>query len=192
MKIIAGIPEAHRARAVDLYWLAFGPKLRVPLGPQQKATAFVTRVLDPTHGICAIDDAGRLMGVVGFKTYRGALVGGGFADLRAIYGVFGATWRAALLSLLERDTENVRFLMDGIFVAPEARGRGVGTALLHAIYDEARKRGFHHIRLDVISTNPRARALYEREGFVATHTARLGMLRHVFGFDAATTMVRKL
>ena len=42
----------------------------------------------------------------------------------------------------------------------------------------------------MIETNPRARALYEREGFIATRTDRLGLLRYAFGFDAATTMIR--
>jgi len=80
--------------------------------------------------------------------------------------------------------------MDGIFVAQEARGKGVGTALLKAVYAEARVRGYQQVRLDVIDTNPRARALYLHEGFEERETRQVGMLRHVFGFNAATTMVR--
>lgn len=192
MMIQQGIRPQDRRRASQLYWQAFGAKLQLPMGPETKALAFVERVLDPQHAICALDAQGNLMGVVGFKTHRGALVGGDFSDLWAIYGLFGAIWRTALLLLLERDTENERFLMDGIFVAPEARGLGVGTALLNAVTDEAAKRGFDKIRLDVIDTNPRARALYEREGFVATKTQSLGLLRHIFGFASATTMIRSV
>jgi len=80
--------------------------------------------------------------------------------------------------------------MDGIFVAPAARGHGVGTALLDATIAEARTRGYAEVRLDVIDSNPRARALYERVGFVAKDTQQLGPLRHIFGFKSATTMVR--
>jgi ribosomal protein S18 acetylase RimI-like enzyme len=80
--------------------------------------------------------------------------------------------------------------MDGIFVAAEARGRGVGTALLDAVCKEAKQRGFRQVRLDVIDTNPRARALYLHEGFKEVSTHKLGVLRHAFGFSAATTMVR--
>lgn len=192
MIIRTGIYPQHNTRAASLYWEAFGPKLLVPLGPQPKALHYVTRVLDSSHAISAIGDDGTLLGVVGFKTHRGALVGGSFADLRAVYGIFGAAWRAALLTMLERDTENTCFLMDGIFVAEEARGRGVGTGLLQAVAKEAVARGFDQIRLDVIDTNSRARALYEREGFVATKTHNLGPLRHIFGFAAATTMVKNI
>lgn len=50
-----------------------------------------------------------------------------------------------------------------IAVAPEAQGAGAGTALLHYAedyFEEAR-----HMFLCVSSFNPRARALYERQGY---------------------------
>lgn len=177
---------------VSLYWDTFGEKLRVPLGPKHKGIAFVRRVFRTDHGISAVSDDGQLLGIAGFKTSKGALVGGDFDDLRAIFGLFGASWRATLLSLLERDIENQRFLMDGIFVAERARGQGVGTALLHAICDEAKRRNYKEVRLDVIDSNPRAKALYERFGFRVVKTDKLGPLKHIFGFSSAATMVFKL
>ena len=141
MKITTGIPEANRAEVAALYWEAFGEKLGFVLGPKYRALIFITSVLRSDHGICAHDERGRLLGVAGFKTSQGALVGGDFKDLRRVYGWVGATIRILLLAVLERDVENERFLMDGIFVAPEARGQGVGTALLDAICEEARVRG---------------------------------------------------
>ena len=189
MIIRNGIPDRDRSQVTALYWDAFGAKLGKVMGPEVKAHAFIDHVLDGSHAICAHDDAGQLLGVAGFKTSKGALVGGTFWDLSQIYGLWGATWRAGLLGLLERDTENERFLMDGIFVSPVARGQGVGTALLSAIMAEATARGYTQVRLDVIDSNPRARALYERCGFVATQTQHLGPLRYLFGFSSATTMV---
>ncbi len=50
-----------------------------------------------------------------------------------------------------------------IAVAPEARGEGVGTALLNAA--ERRSPKARYIFLCVSSFNPRARALYERHGY---------------------------
>ena len=49
-------------------------------------------------------------------------------------------------------------------VLPEARGKGVGKALLDAVEAEALKRGAVKITLEVLSGNP-ARRLYAREGF---------------------------
>jgi len=50
-------------------------------------------------------------------------------------------------------------------VLPDWRGRGVGSALLHAVLAEARARGQAEVRL---SAQCRALSFYERHGFVAT------------------------
>lgn len=192
MNIAPGFSDAERPALAALYWQAFGDKLGRVMGPSPRALAFLQEVMDPTHALIARDAQGQLLGVVGFKTYDGAFVGGGLAEMARHYGWFGSLWRIALLALLERETENHRFLMDGIMVTPEARGQGVGTALLDAIAKEAQKRGYRELRLDVIDSNPRARALYEREGFVPGGEQKLGPLRHVFGFESATTMIRRV
>jgi GNAT superfamily N-acetyltransferase len=192
MNIVHGFPPEDRRAIAELYWEAFGPKLGRALGPRARALDFVAAVLSPDHAVVARDEDGRLLGVAGFKTFDGALVGGGFREMARVYGALGAAWRMLLLALLARDTENARFLVDGLFVAEGARGRGVGTRLLEAIADEARLRGYREVRLDVVEENARARALYERRGFRAVDHRSIGLLRHVFGFRAATTMVRKV
>lgn len=189
MKISSGFAPCERAQVAALYWDAFGAKLGRVMWPQDKALAFITAVVDPRHAICARDDTGAILGVAGFKTMNGALVDGTLRDLARVYGVWGSLWRAAVLQMLQRDTDNQRFLMDGIFVAPAARGRGVGTALLDGVIAAAAAHGYARVRLDVVDVNPRARALYARHGFVATDTQQIGVLRHIFAFRSATTMV---
>jgi ribosomal protein S18 acetylase RimI-like enzyme len=187
-----GLADSLRDAAVELYWEAFGAKLTRVMGPRRKAIAYLHRSLRSDHAIIALSDSNVLLGFVGFKTYSGSFAGGAWDDMRAVYGYFGACWRVGLLSLLTRTVDNERFLLDGICVAASARDQGVGTLLLDAICDEARARGYYSVRLDVIDTNPRARALYERNGFVAERTERLGLLRFVFGFDASTSMIKQL
>lgn len=53
----------------------------------------------------------------------------------------------------------------GLAVAPGARRRGVGSALLAAAEQLARTRGARKLSLHVLSTNTAALALYERLGF---------------------------
>lgn len=186
--ISTGFASAERDLAAHLFWEAFGAKLGKTLGPSPKALAFLNRVIDPDFAIVARDAQGTLLGLAGFKTSKGALVDGGFSDLCAIYGIFGACWRSAYLSLVERDLATGVLLMDGIFVTADARGKGVGTRLLDAIKREAAAQGCREVRLDVIDTNPRARALYERAGFKAGKTQYLGPFKHIFGFSSALEM----
>lgn len=184
-----GFNEADRAKVVDLYWQAFGPKLGTVMSPEQKALAFLRKVADPSHAISAVDHDGTLLGVAGFKTAKGALIGGSLKDMAQIYGWFGALWRGLTLSVLERAPEPDILTMDGIFVSPEARGQGVGTLLLTAIKDEAKRQGLTSVRLDVIDINPRAKALYEREGFKDIGREDTGPFKHLFGFSSATKML---
>jgi GNAT superfamily N-acetyltransferase len=52
-----------------------------------------------------------------------------------------------------------------MYVVPEARGRGVGRALLAALEDAARALGYERVRLDTGVSQQHARALYASAGF---------------------------
>lgn len=185
-----GVKPEHRLQAIEGYWRAFSRKLRYPLGPEAKAISFLQDVLDPDHAISAVSKDGQFLGMAGFKSSNGALIGGGLTDMARTYGWVGAAWRGALIHFLERKSDDHTLLMDGIFVEPAARGQGVGSALLRAIEDHSSEAGFRQVRLDVIDTNPRARALYERLGFEEQSTMTLGPLKSIFGFSSATEMTK--
>ncbi|MEU0003749.1 GNAT family N-acetyltransferase [Streptomyces sp. NPDC006314] len=55
--------------------------------------------------------------------------------------------------------------IQGFAVAGEARGRGIGRALIRAAVEEARRRGARRLTLRVLGHNTPARTLYESEGF---------------------------
>ncbi|MCL6675013.1 GNAT family N-acetyltransferase [Streptomyces panaciradicis] len=56
--------------------------------------------------------------------------------------------------------------IQGLVVSEEARGGGVGRALLRAVREEARRQGARRLTLRVLGHNAPARRLYEAEGFV--------------------------
>lgn len=55
--------------------------------------------------------------------------------------------------------------IQGFVVSDQARGRGVGRALIRAITEETRRRGVRRLTLRVLGHNTPARRLYESEGF---------------------------
>jgi ribosomal protein S18 acetylase RimI-like enzyme len=186
-----GLPDEHRPAAARLYWEAFGGKLGRVMGPESRALAYLDRVMRRDHVITAMA-GNQLVGLAGFKTPTGAFAGGSWRDMRRVYGRSGALWRLALLAALQSEVDNDRFLVDGICVARSHRGQGIGGALIEALCDEAARRGYPAIRLEVIDTNIRARSLYERLGFRTIKHDDLGLLRHAFGFSSAATMVRDI
>jgi len=56
-----------------------------------------------------------------------------------------------------------------LFVAPWARGHGIGALLLGRAVEEARHRGLHPV-LDVVASDTAAAALYERLGWTKLAT----------------------
>jgi ribosomal protein S18 acetylase RimI-like enzyme len=53
----------------------------------------------------------------------------------------------------------------GIAILPDARGTGLGTALMHYLHAEATRRGVPKVRLTVHEDNARAVALYRSLGY---------------------------
>jgi ribosomal protein S18 acetylase RimI-like enzyme len=68
-----------------------------------------------------------------------------------------------------RDEETAdAFVVVGMWVAPEARGRGIGRRLLDEIEAWIASGGGTEVRLSVTNVATAARRLYERAGYVAT------------------------
>lgn len=187
-----GLPPHLRHDAARLYWQAFGPKLGLVLGPERRALAFLQTVIRADHVVIATTREGQLVGLAGFKSPEGSFAMGNTHDMRKFYGIWGGLWRRSLLGLLSSEVDNENFLIDGICVAPSARGQGIGSALLKALCEQAEQRGYPALRLDVIATNTRAQGLYRRLGFVQTAHHDIGLLRFVFRFARSITMVKRL
>lgn len=62
-------------------------------------------------------------------------------------------------------TDDSIFELISMWIAPSARGRGVGDALVQEVERWARNRGARILRLDVADGNRAAAALYQRNGF---------------------------
>ena len=121
------------------------------------------------------------------------LVGGGMTDLAAVLWLGGGSLAGGgCCRTAARARKRPGLLVDGIFVADSHRGRGVGSALIEALAREALSRGLARVRLDVTHENPRARALYERRGFVPVAQQSGRLLPWLFGFSGAVTMVRQV
>jgi GNAT superfamily N-acetyltransferase len=57
------------------------------------------------------------------------------------------------------------FILNDLFVAPEARGRGAGSALLRAAADYGKSAGAIRLMLSTELTNTTAQSVYERNGW---------------------------
>ncbi len=78
--------------------------------------------------------------------------------------------RAGFVLMLDTMPDEVTRMPQGFIaymaVEPSHRGNGIGSRLLAAAEDEARRRGLPYMGLMVTEDNAAARALYERAGYL--------------------------
>jgi len=190
VSVQVGLPDRLRGEAARLYYEAFRLKADFLFGSREKTLAVLESDLAAEQALIAVQDD-RLVGLAGIQHGR-PFINVHFKTYVRVFGWFTALWRYALAILFHRAPRLGELVMDGIAVDESLRGQGVGTKLLHGVIEFAREHGYQTVRLDVVDTNPRARQLYERLGFVATETHRHPQAQRVMGFSAATTMIKQV
>jgi phosphinothricin acetyltransferase len=73
----------------------------------------------------------------------------------------------------------------GIYLAPDAHGRGRGTALYAQLIDAVKQAGFHSIVAGVTLPNDASLALHQRLGFVDAGVVRQAGFKHERWHDVA-------
>jgi GNAT superfamily N-acetyltransferase len=66
--------------------------------------------------------------------------------------------------------------LDDVYVKPDRRGKGVGSALINGLKDQLKKQFITRIDVAVHLENPEAKRFYEQLGFVALNEERLACL----------------
>ncbi len=191
IQIREGLPYPLRWRAAELFYDAFRQKAQALLGSKAHAVSILARDIESDQAIVALR-GGDLAGLAGIQHNRKPFLNVHFSTLVDEYSLFPALYRGFIASFYRRPYRPGELVMDGIAVDERLRGQGVGTRLLQAVIEFAAKHDYHTVRLDVVDTNPKARALYEKMGFVATVTHRYPFTRRWMGFSASTTMIRRI
>ena len=214
LELRRGLCEAQRLEAARLYLAAFERKLAPVFGAAARAIPVIAVALELERCLAAVQ-GGRLVGIVGLNFASTAfpmfveslptnmasntsgneqrflnLTG---ANLVHHYGFWRGWLNALLLVTLERRVTAGQLLLDGVAVAPEWRGAGIGTRLLREAEVVALEQGLKSVRLDVVDTNPSAERLYRRLGYTETGRTRLPWpLTLLWGFSHSTAMVKPL
>ena len=188
-----GLPDELRAQAVEIFDEAFGDKMRMAVRDTEKRKEFMRRAYVAQN--CIVARRGdMLLGMAGLSTkgapHTGGLMGSSW-DPRPyldVLGWLGATWAVWGNRVADHRPKADEIYVDGIAVAPAARGQGIGTRLLDETTAIARAIGKRYVRLHVIDVNPRAQALYERLGYKVTRVQSFGYKERWVGFGGIISM----
>ena len=187
------LPDDLKVSAIRLYFNALKEKLEPILGSDGRAQEALASNIATDKCIVAICN-GKLVGIMGIQTNKRGFVNPNLKTMVRIYGNFGGILRTGGLAILHHTTGTDELYVDGVAVASEMRGKGIGSHLFELLEQAVLKKRIKTISLEVIDTNPRAKALYERLGFVAVKTQTLWPLNLFvrFPFRSATLMVKTM
>ncbi|MDM8538111.1 GNAT family N-acetyltransferase [Desulfobacterales bacterium HSG17] len=187
------LPYEFRASAIRLYFTALKEKLEPILGSDGRVIKALENNTVTDKCLVAIFN-GKLVGIMGIQTNKGGFLNPRFKTMVNIYGILGGIIRMGGLMILHHTTGTDELYIDGVAVAHEMRGKGIGSRLFDLLERSASKNKIRTISLEVIDTNPRAKALYEHLGFEVMKVQTLWPLSLFikFPFRSSTLMIKKI
>jgi ribosomal protein S18 acetylase RimI-like enzyme len=191
VELRSGMPEEFRREVAEIVYAAFRQKLAPLIGSPRQGVAILEKSIDPALAIIAVCQ-GQPVGVAGLQYGGRNFITPQRSEFVRQFGVLSGTTRFVMFKVFVLAYYQKDMYIDILAVAPAMRGKGVGTLLLDAVFQTAREKGFKSVSLEVVDTNPDARRLYERVGFVARHTYPYPYLRGIAGFSASIKMVKPL
>lgn len=84
------------------------------------------------------------------------------------------------------------WVVEWVAALPQARGKGIASALLQAILERGRAAGYTQAQISYLIGNTPAQTAYERVGFCTTDDKRHPEFEAIFGAPGIARMVRSL
>ena len=191
-RILKGIPSLLIEQAVSIYYEAFSGKMNPLIGDEEKVVPFIKKTTDFNACFYAEVDE-RILGIAGIQDRENNFTKNiSFGYLAREFNFFRALLIRYVYGFKTAKIKEGVIRVDSIAVAQDARGKGVGTALLNEIFEYAREKGYREIKLEVINTNPEAKKLYERLGFKSVKEIRYGFITKRAGFTSEFIMSRRV
>ena len=191
VELRSGMPEEFRRQVAEIVYGAFRQKLAPLIGSPEQGIAILEAAIDPAFAIVAFC-RGEPVGVAGLQYSGRNFINPQRSEFTRQFGWVPGMLRFVMFKLFALAYDQKDMYIDILAVAPAMQGKGIGTRLLEAIFQTAREKGFKSVSLEVVDTNPDARRLYERAGFVVEHTYPYPYLRGIAGFSASIKMVKVL
>ncbi len=182
-----GAPDALRPQMAALYYQTFQQKLGTVFESWERALDLLEQALALDLAIVAQHQQ-RVMGFAGLAYGPRRFVDLTPTMLVREFGLLRGLGEFARLAALDSAPRRDEVLVESLAVRPEMRGQGIGSRLLDAVCAFARKNGFASVGLEVVDTNPGARRLYERVGFVPVKTRTCSLLGRAMDFGSVIKM----
>ncbi|MBN1400885.1 MAG: GNAT family N-acetyltransferase [Anaerolineae bacterium] len=182
--------EADLERLAEMVYDGFARKYAAARLSRSAAVELFRHATEPQMALCAYwDDV--LVGLLGMVTAERRFLHVPWRRLRARFGLLGGLFYHLILNVQHPPPPGA-LLIAPLVVAPEARGRGIGRALMEAVERYAYEQGYSRLVLNVVDSNHAARYLYASQGFSVVKSRHYGWLTRSAGFTGADAMEKRL
>ncbi|MBM3705715.1 MAG: GNAT family N-acetyltransferase [Actinobacteria bacterium] len=178
-------------KAVEILYEAFSRKISALIKSREKAIEIHKRALKLPYVFFALLD-GEIIGIAGLHYSNQSFLEFRYTDIRKSFNPFKSVFYYFVFRMVVPKIGKDVIRIDSLAVDVHFRGNGVGTMLIEEVCEFARKNGFREVMLEVVDTNPRAKALYERLGFVQKKVKKYYFLTRSAGFSSESIMSRQI
>ena len=188
-----GLDRALIHEVAELYDQAFVGKFKRAVPSRSKRLSLWAELVNPSQVIGAFRGQD-LSGILLYSTptssgwLRSAAVKKVFETL----GPWDAVRCLVVFALFEKPLPANHLYIEAIAVSKTARGLGIGSLLLNTAKVFAAGEQLVGLQLRVILENPRAKALYEREGYQTLSRESFGVMKSFIGIAGADLMELRL
>lgn len=196
--ISLGLPEHLHDRAAEILYAGFGSKIHPLVGSREVAIALFAKNLNPDMAMVALyreqaeQEQTQLAGLAGLQFDERKFLNFTISSFVQEIGWLRGLLTFLLMRLFANEVQPQEICIDLLAVDANLRGRGFGSALINAVCDFAQTNNFDTVSLNVVDTNPDARRLYERMGFIPVKTSNYGFLSRFLGSSAVTKLSKNL
>ena len=164
VKLQWGVPEALHLIVATLIYDSFETKFRYTLCPRKKGISFIADSIQGEYGLVAIQES-KVVGIGGARTDQGELLQIRFSTWIRTYHIQAIRSFFIGFPFWHERHISGTLTLTSLSVKEEARGQGIGTKIIKEFIHYGSANGFHTLNLEVVNSNPRAKALYDRLGF---------------------------
>ncbi|MCL5073128.1 MAG: GNAT family N-acetyltransferase [Actinobacteria bacterium] len=191
IEITESISKNQRIRAIEIFYDAFERKIRALIKSKEKAISIYSNSLKNDHVFYALLN-GNIVGLIGLHYKNKTFLDLKYGDIRKYFNPLRSYFIYRICKLASPKIKDDVLRIDSIAVDKSIRSQGIGTLLINKVFEFAKNEGFKEVILEVVNTNPKAKALYERIGFREKKIVRYYFLTRSAGFSSEYVMSYKL
>lgn len=177
----------------ELYDQAFVGKFKRAVPSRTKRLRLWAELINPNQVIGAFRGQD-LLGILLYSSpaSSGWLKTGLMKKVLRFLGPLDGIRCLTVFALFEKQSSPNHLYIEAIAVSSMARGLGIGSLLLNTAKVFAIGEELAGLQLGVIFENPRAKALYEREGYETISRESSGVMKSIIGIEGADLMELRL